>query len=41
MRKSNEQLKAAKSDCMIAGATKYIGRYTLVSFMDSLREYLG
>lgn len=36
-----EQLKEAKNDCMIAGATKYIGRYTLVSFMDSLREYLG
>lgn len=38
--KTVEQLKEAKNDCMIAGATKYIGRYTMVSFMDSLREYL-
>ncbi|MGE0267542.1 MAG: response regulator [Candidatus Omnitrophota bacterium] len=38
--KTIEQLKEAKNDCMIAGATKYIGRYTMVSFMDSLREYL-
>ncbi len=39
--KTVEQLKEAKNDCMIAGATKYIGRYTLVSFMDSLREYMN
>lgn len=35
-----EQLKEAKNECMIVGATKYIGRYTMVSFIDSLREYL-
>ncbi|MCB9721471.1 MAG: response regulator [Candidatus Omnitrophica bacterium] len=35
-----EQLKEAKNECMIVGASKYIGRYTMVSFIDSLREYL-
>jgi len=36
---SIENLKATKNECMIAGADKYIGRYTPTSFLDSLREY--
>ena len=34
-----ERLKDAKNDCMIAGADKYIGRFSSVSFLDSLRDY--
>lgn len=36
---SVEQLKEAKDACLEAGATKYIGRYSSVNFMDSIKGY--
>lgn len=35
-----DQLKESKNACLEAGADKYIGRYTSVSFVDSIREQL-
>jgi len=36
---ASEDLKDAKNECMIAGASKYLGRFTQVSFLDGVREY--
>jgi len=34
-----EQLKAAKNRCVEAGATAYIGRFSKVTFIDTMGEY--
>lgn len=34
-----EQLKASKNKCLDAGASAYIGRFSKVTFMESIREY--
>jgi CheY-like chemotaxis protein len=34
-----EQLNGIKDECMAAGATKYIGRFTPATFWDLVREY--
>ncbi len=34
-----EQLKASKNRCMEAGADAYIGRFSKVTFMESIREF--
>lgn len=34
-----EQLKSAKNKCLEAGATAYIGRFSKVTFMDSIMEH--
>lgn len=36
-----EQLKAAKNKCLEAGASAYIGRFSKVTFIDSIKEYEG
>jgi CheY-like chemotaxis protein len=36
-----EQLRQAKNDCLEAGATKYIGRFTPATFWDVIQEYLA
>ncbi len=35
-----EDLKETKNSCLEAGATKYIGRFTPVSFWDMVREFV-
>jgi len=34
-----EQLRQAKNDCLNAGASTYIGRYTPATFWDSVKEF--
>ena len=34
-----EQLKESKNACLESGATKYIGRYSSLTFVDSVRNY--
>jgi len=35
-----EQLKECKNVCMSAGATKYIGRFSRINFIGSIKEFL-
>lgn len=36
-----EQLKESMDQCMSSGADKYIGRFTPVTFWDSIRDFMG
>jgi hypothetical protein len=35
-----EELRQAKNDCMEAGASRYIGRFTPMTFWDTVKDFI-